>query len=152
MRLWVFIAVVAVAVTAMSAAGGTNTVAKGDCEDGRQWFLSIEVNDNGEPTCYQGLTCDGLMYSTCQSELDASDAELPRSNSEAHGERIEVTMNDFEGRVTVHDVYTGELIQDFGVVSANSSLSQQLRPGRYLVVTRDALTGKVTDSDLISVE
>ena len=152
MRFLVLAAVLWVAAASSYARTGTNAVGTGTCEDGRQWFISIEVDENGEPSCYQGLTCDGIMYNRSKTEIETTANETPHSEIRVLPGQIEVTMNNFDGNVSVHDVFTGKMIHDFGAVPAQNLTSSQVRPGRYIVVTRDPLTGKVTDSDLILVE
>jgi hypothetical protein len=147
------ITVIALSLSLSSADAQINNVIVGNCVADRQWLCNIEFDDQFRLKCVSGITCDGMWYNTCKDAAPNDSLRVISSSASISGSNLHVVVKGGTARVTLHSVFTGELIHDFGVIdNAGVADLTGVNKGMYILVTTNQESGQVTDSDMVLVE
>ena len=135
-----------------SQALAINSFIKGECENDRQWYCNIEFDEEFKPTCISGLTCDNVAYNSCAADQSLVQPTTQTSTKFYSGS-LQVEVSGRAVYISLHEVYTGRLVMDFGVINpAEPFFISEVESGYYILISRDQTTNKVLDSDLIMIQ
>lgn len=144
------VAFVLVALLAVPSWAGINSFVRGSCEKEREWFCSVEFDEDSRPICMRGMRCDGEYYTTC-NEVPKVQTKQPNSTITVQQSSLNLNVANALGQVTIHDVSTGQVIHDFGSQTGESRYDKSIvKSGLYILVTRNE-GGQVVDSDLVMI-
>ncbi|MCC6845108.1 MAG: hypothetical protein LC116_00990 [Bacteroidetes bacterium] len=135
------------------AKANINVVSSGPCENGRTWWMNIELDDNGAAGCVIGMGCDGVPYRKNCGAGALIDSNTTNVSAYSSGNDVFVTVSA-DSHIKVFDIVSGNVVYEYpGIVMAgiNTNINAgSWGSGLFIIVAFNPMSEAVTGHTIIS--